>query len=130
MSKSSLSEAFEPAASIQSPTRNRPPPFSIRFSFEERARLDRDSGSLSWAAYIRLKLFGEKEVPKPRLTKKRRRRSIDHAALGRALAVLGKSRLAANLNQIAKSANTGSLPVTPELEQELVAACADIRAMR
>ena len=46
------------------------------------------------------------------------------------LAELGKSRLASNLNQLAKAANTGSLPVSPETEQALVQACEDVRRMR
>ncbi len=35
------------------------PPFSIRFTFEERARLDQERGHKSLAAYIRHRLFGK-----------------------------------------------------------------------
>ncbi|ADM09294.1 hypothetical protein PB2503_06132 [Parvularcula bermudensis HTCC2503] len=52
------------------------------------------------------------------------------AAIGKALAALGQSRLSSNMNQIAKAANLGTLSVTPELSEELASACADIRAMR
>ena len=34
------------------------------------------------------------------------------------------------MNQIAKAANIGALPVTPELEDELFAACAAIQDMK
>jgi hypothetical protein len=44
--------------------------------------------------------------------------------------MLGESRLANNLNQLAKSANTGSLPVTPETEKALREASAEIHQMR
>ena len=45
--------AIQPTAKKK---RSIPPPFSIRFSEEERARLDRAAGTLSLAAYMRLKL--------------------------------------------------------------------------
>jgi hypothetical protein len=50
--------------------------------------------------------------------------------LGQLLALLGQSRLANNLNQLAKAANQGSLPVTAEIEAELQQACAHILEMR
>ena len=54
----------------------------------------------------------------------------DQRALAHVLSKLGQSRLANNLNQLAKAANTGSLPVTPETESALQAACRDIRAIK
>ena len=110
-----------------------PPPFSIRFTDEERARLDRDAGTLSLAAYIRFKLFAGDEPPpaKRKLTRKvKPKPSAELAVLGHMLGGLGQSRLASNLNQIAKAANMGALPVSPELEQELFAACAAVQSMR
>ncbi len=108
------------------------PPFSIRFSEEERARLDQAAGALSLAAYIRLKLFSDDDAPptKRKLTRKQYQPSAELAVLGHMLGSLGKSRLASNLNQIAKAANIGALPVTPELEQELHEACAAVLNMR
>ena len=110
-----------------------PPPFSIRFTDEERARLNRDAGALSLAAYIRLKLFAGDEPPptKRKLTRKvKPKPSAELAVLGHMLGGLGQSRLASNLNQIAKAANMGALPVSPDLEQELFAACAAVQSMR
>lgn len=43
---------------------------------------------------------------------------------------LGQSRLASNVNQLAKAANMGALPVSPEVEAELLESCAAIREMR
>jgi hypothetical protein len=54
----------------------------------------------------------------------------DAEALGRVLGALGGSRLSNNLNQLAKAVNTGSLPVTPETEADLVAACEAVKALR
>jgi len=41
-----------------------PPPFSIRLTFEERARLDADRGRVSLAAHIRERLFGDDAAPR------------------------------------------------------------------
>ncbi|MBO9462480.1 hypothetical protein [Labrenzia sp. R5_0] len=104
-----------------------PPPFSLRLTFEERAKLDAAANGVPLGAYIRAILFDE-ELPKVR------RRSTnpvkDHEALGRVLAALGGSHLSSNLNQLARAVNTGTLPVHPEIEAELREACADIAQMR
>jgi hypothetical protein len=127
------SKTFEKAALCPvTPKRKLPPPFSIRFTDEERAQLNRDAGALSLAAYMRLKLFADCENP-PTQRKPTRRPpapSAELAVLGHMLGSLGKSRLASNLNQIAKAANMGALPVTPELEAELSEACTAILDMR
>jgi hypothetical protein len=44
--------------------RKAPPPFSIRFSWEERERLAREAGQLSMTAHIRCKLFDGDVAPK------------------------------------------------------------------
>ena len=104
-----------------------PPPFSIRLTFEERARLDAERGRQSLAAHIRTRLFGEDVAVR---RKPGNSTIIDAEALGRVLGALGGSRLSSNLNQLAKAVNTGSLPVTPETEADLVAACEEVRALR
>ncbi len=107
-------------------------PFSIRFTDEERTRLEQAAGTHSLAAYIRLKLFTGDDAPtgRRRATKKPRQPSAELAVLGHMLGGLGQSRLANNLNQIAKAANMGTLPLGPELEEELWKACAEIQQMR
>lgn len=104
-----------------------PPPFSIRFTFEERAKLDEKRGRQPLSAYIRERVLGDDAAPR-----KRRGNSPikDAEALGRVLGALGASRLSSNLNQLAKAVNTGSLPVTPETEADLVEACREVRALR
>ena len=104
-----------------------PPPFSLRFTAEERAELDHRAGNKPLGQYIREKLFGEAASPR---AVKRRKPGVDQASLSQALGLLGQSRLASNMNQIAKAANMGALPVTPDLLEELHQACADISAMR
>ena len=104
-----------------------PPPSSVRFTFEERARLDAERGNKPLSVHIRERLFGDNAAPR-----KRRGNSPvkDAEALARVLGALGQSRLSSNLNQLAKAVNTGSLPVTPETEADLKEACRDVSAMR
>ena len=109
-------------------TKQKPlPSFYLRFTLEERAQLERDAVGLSLGAYIRSCLFDE-SLPKRRTRGKHPVK--DHHALAQVLGELGQSRLANNLNQLAKAANSGSLEGTPDTEQALKHACADIRWMR
>ena len=104
-----------------------PPPFSLRLTFEERARLEREAAGMALGAYIRLKLFGDDAAPR----KTRGKFPVkDHEALGRVLGALGASRLSSNLNQLARAVNSGSLPVTPDTEAALLDACDDVAAIR
>lgn len=134
MSNSICIRAFEVAAcgaQTRSAKKNRPPPFSIRFSIEERAQLNRDAGTLSLSAYVRQKLFGDAVTPrKPRYRKKQRQPNIDHEILAQLLGVLGQSELATSMIALALAAQSGALPVTPELSEKLDQSCGDIREMR
>jgi len=104
-----------------------PPPFSLRLTYEERARLDAERGGMTLAAYIRERLFGVDAAPR----KKRGNSPVqDKEALGRMAGALGQSRLSQNMNQLAKAVNSGSLPVTPETEAEIKEACREISEMR
>jgi hypothetical protein len=105
-------------------------PFSLRLSPEERARLEREAAGLSLGAYIRSRLFGADSPPPP---KSRGKYPVkDHKALAQAIGLLGQSRIASNLNQLARAAHTGTLPVDGSMEVDLheaVQAVADIRAL-
>jgi hypothetical protein len=104
-----------------------PPPFSLRLTLEERARLEAEAGDLPLGAYIRKRLLGDDVSPR---TRRGNSPVKDKEALGRVMGALGAARLSANLNQLAKALNTGSLPVTPETEAELQEACRKIADMR
>ncbi|HTE14692.1 MAG TPA: plasmid mobilization relaxosome protein MobC [Burkholderiales bacterium] len=124
----SLDNDFKNAAgvAILRDKRETPPPFSLRLTFEERAVLEKEAGNMPLGAYIRKRLFGSDERPRRTLRKPVK----DDQALAKLLGELGTLRLANNLNQLAKAANTGSLPVTNETEQALLTACEDVRQMR
>ena len=104
----------------------KPSPFCLRLSMEERARLEYDAGDMPLGAYARSRLFAD---PTPR--KRRMRRPIkDHKILAQLLTKLGASRIANNLNQLARAANSGSLLLMPEIEADLKQALSDIAWMR
>lgn len=101
-------------------------PLSVRFTEAEKARLRDLAGSRPLGHYIRDRaLQGDAE---PRAA--RNSPVKDAEPLGRLLGLLGQSRLSSNLNQLAKAANQGSLPVTEETEADLRQACADVFEMR
>lgn len=104
-----------------------PAPFSLRLTFEERAALEQAAGDMPLGAYIRSQVLQDGKARKRRRYK---RPVKDHQVLGQLLGILGEARLANNLNQLAKAANTGSLPVTPETEKALREGCAEIHQMR
>lgn len=106
--------------------RRAPPPFSIRLTETEKQRLKTLAGSKPVGAYIRERLLAEDISPR----KTRRAVVQDADKLAAALALLAQSHLAQNLNQLAKHANMGTLNVTLDVVQELLAACAHVREMR
>ncbi len=107
---------------------DRPGPFSIRLSADERARLTAEAKGMPLGAYIKAKALGT-----PPLGLRRAGISIeDRQALAQALALLGRSHIANNLNQLAHAANIGTLPMTPETEDDLretIRAVQSIRAL-
>lgn len=113
--------------------RKRLAPFSLRLTANERAKLEQaaKAAGMALAAYIKLRLFNNLP-PLDTLPPSRPggRPATDTQLIAKLLAALGEARLSQNLNQLAKAVNMGALPVTPETEAELVAACADVRAMR
>jgi hypothetical protein len=124
----SATGAFSAAAapSPKKSKRRHTPPFSLRLTVEERKRLDELAGNQPLGSYIRDRLLG-KQTEKRRKVKKP---TPDTALLALVLGEFGRSRLASNINQLAKAANIGTLDVTPETEREIVQACAEIQAIR
>jgi hypothetical protein len=124
----SVARAFSTAAGRfpNKSKRRSTPPFSLRLTVEERKRLDELAGNQPLGSYIRNRILGE-QTEKRRKVKKP---TPDTALLALVLGEFGRSRLASNINQLAKAANIGTLDVTPETEREIVQACAEIQAIR
>lgn len=102
-------------------------PLSIRLSDAERVSLERKAGGLPLSTFIKQTVLDE--AVKPRRAQARAPVK-DAEALGRLLGLLGQSRLSSNLNQLAKAANMGALPLTEETEGDLRRACAAVLEMR
>ena len=89
------------------PHTNKPlSPFTLRLSPQERAQLAKlaQEMNMSQAAFIRAKVFDGlllKQKPNSAV--------LDHQMLAQLLMMLGDSRIANNLNQLAKHANCGTL---------------------
>ncbi|AUW58034.1 hypothetical protein C1T17_07870 [Sphingobium sp. SCG-1] len=100
---------------------------SVRLTFEEKARLDQDAAGVTTSSYLRSRIF-DSHNPSPR----RRGKSPvkDHQLLAQLLGKLGESRLSSNLNQLARMANSGSLPVTPDTEAALISAAFEVKDIR
>lgn len=103
-----------------------PPPFSIRFTFEERAKLDELSEGIPLGKFIKDCLF--KLAMRPDAPA--RLPIQDKKLISKLLGLLGKSRIASNLNQLAKAANSGSLPVNDEVQKALLEAAHAVLWMR
>lgn len=106
-------------------------PFSLRLSFQERVELEQLAAGESLSSFIKRHVFteeGQRNAAPP--TKRGKAPVKDHILLGQVLAALGRSRLSQNLNQLAKAANTGNLPLPYDIERDLKQACNDINVMR
>jgi len=126
---SPVTEAFSASAAPpphSKPKRRYTPPFSMRFTVDERKRLDEMAGNQPLGSYIRGRLLG----PKAEKRRNVKKPAVDSAMLALVLSELGQSRLASNINQLAKAANMGALDITPEIEKEIGTACQEIQTMR
>ena len=107
--------------------KKQPSPFCIRFTKQERKTLEQAAGDRALGAYIRWLLFKD-ELPAIRTRNKKPVK--DHKLLAELIALLGQSRIASNINQLAKAANSGSLPVNRDVLQSLEESVQAIRWMR
>ena len=127
-----LTEIFtKSAVKPKGKSRKRPPPISIRFSNEERDRLDQDRRQLSISAYIRGKILGDEVTKRPkRYTKKQYKPNIDHAEIARLLGMFGQSELARSIIALSLAAQAGDLDTSPEVFCKLEQACDDIHEIK
>lgn len=113
MSKKEFNEVVKPPL---------PPQFSLRLNWKQRSELDDLADGQPWASYIKDVIFVRRVRPKVAL--------IDRQSLMKILGALGQSRLASNMNQLAKAANSGSLAVNEEVTKALLEACTTIQWMK
>jgi hypothetical protein len=93
------------------------PRVTVRFSREDYQRLQELADGVALSVYLRAKAL-EETLPK------RRRLSSssieDNQAIARLLGLLGQSRIANNLNQLAYHANIGTLQIDDETKSQII----------
>lgn len=87
---------------------------TLRLAATERQRLDAEAKrfDVSTAAYVRLLIASEEVQHKLTALFERRQQRAEYAHI---LRLLGQSRIANNLNQIAYGLNTGTLVLSPDV---------------
>ena len=114
----------------KTPKTKYPPPFSMRFTEEERKALETAAAGRPLAAYIRWLIFKEDMPEMPKKSTLGQTASIDQKAIAKLIGALGQSRISANINQRAKAANSGSLPVNHDVVESLNESVTAIQWMR
>jgi len=109
-----------------SPKNKYPAPFSLRLSKAERKELKRLANGRPLGEFIKDALFNKKLRP----LSSRGASIQDQQLLAKLLGALGQSRIASNINQLAKAANSGSLPVNEDVLKSLFEAVKSIHWMR
>lgn len=101
--KADFSEAAERPSS-----RRKTIPVTLRLTEQERTELEELAAGMTLSAYIRACVFAQEEK-----RRKRRPKNVvdDKRSVAEALALLGQSRIASNLNQLAYQANIGALVI-------------------
>ncbi len=102
-------------------------PFSIRLTASEKQLLIAKAGAISLGLFIRNRLLGDTAAPR---ASRRGAPAGDRNLLARILAMLGRSRLAESLGDLAAAAASGSLIFDPETKNLIRRACDDLHAMR
>lgn len=103
------------------------PRVTLRLSVEDHARLQELADGMALSTYIRAKALGETlGRRKPHSTAS----VADKQALAQLLGLLGQSRVANNLNQLAYQANTGSLPIDDAMRDQISEAYEHVVLMR
>ena len=114
----------------KTPKTKYPPPFSMRFTEEERKALETAAAGRPLAAYIRWPIFKEDMPEMPKKSTLGQTASIDQKAIAKLIGALGQSRISANINRLAKAANSGSLPVNHDVVESLNESVTAIQWMR
>jgi hypothetical protein len=126
-------EAFNDAAgrdvapSKKKASRRAISPLTLRLTEDERAKLEELAAGMTLSTYVRACVFGQE-------AKRRKRRAKntveDTKAAAEALALLGQSRIANNLNQLAYHANIGALDIGEAERAKIDEAYAHVLAIR
>ncbi len=119
--------AFKKAVVAKPGNRRALSPLTLRLTPAERAELEALAAGMTLSAYARVCLFAED-------ARKRAKRANDPVAnkkaIAEALALLGQSRIASNLNQLAYHANVGAFIEDAETKAQIGEANAHLLEIR
>ncbi len=102
-------------------------PLTLRLTVEERARLEELAAGMTLSAYVRACVFAEEE----RLRASRPADAIaEKKALAEVMGLLGHSRIASNLNQLAHHANLGLMIEDDRAKDQIAEANQHLLAIR
>lgn len=113
--------------SVKGTRRSDVSPVTLRLTADERARLKELAAGMTLSAYIRACLFAEEETRRKRRPKDA---VADKKALAECLSLLGQSRMASNLNQLAYQASIGALVLDDAVKAQTTESYEAIRDMR
>lgn len=99
-------------------------PFSLRLTYEERAKLQRIAGNKTLGHYIRSRLFDEESLASRTEEIKGRK------TCAQILGIIGQSELGKNLRELSNAARSGSLIITPDTQAMLNTALQDVVAIK
>ena len=121
-------EAVRPAFSQAAKRRRRKTaPVTLRLTEDERTKLEELAAGMTLSAYIRACVFMQKD-------KRRKRRAgsvvTDKQAVAEVLGLLGQSRIASNLNQLAYQANVGALVIEDQVRAKIEEAYSHVLSIR
>jgi hypothetical protein len=102
-------------------------PFSIRLTAAEKSALLNRARGVPLGIYVRALVLDEQA---PRESARRQYPVKDREAVAQALALLGRSGIAASLRQLELQAASGSLELDGRTRQHLVTACEELHAIR
>ena len=103
---------------MHTPARQFNTTLTLRLAASERQRLDTEAKSfdLSTAAYVRFLVASDEVQRKLAAVFERRQQRAEYAHI---LRILGQSRIANNLNQIAYAINTGTFIFSPDVVAQI-----------
>ncbi|MGE0280736.1 MAG: plasmid mobilization relaxosome protein MobC [Rhizobiaceae bacterium] len=123
----SLKAAFSAAAPVRGRPQRKTSPVTLRLTEAERQQLEDMAAGMTLSTYIRACLFAKEE----RRRKRRPKSTVaDKKAIAEALALLGQSRIANNLNQLAYQANIGALAIEDRERAKIEEAYGYVLSMR
>jgi hypothetical protein len=120
-----MSDPKDPNEAQGTAQAKKPAPLSIRLTENERETLLERAGTQTLSAFVKGVLFdGAPASPRYSAVNQATRTLLSHL-----LATLGASRIAPNLDQLAREAETVGLTNDEETKQRIAEACDDVRLM-